>query len=48
MYLYGASSHAKVIINIAEALRIPIEGLYDVNGLIQHLLNYSVYPLLSI
>ena len=31
MYLYGASGHAKVIIDILEANQIKIEGLIDDN-----------------
>ena len=48
MYLYGASGHAKVVIDIAEALNIPIQGLFDDNEAISQLLNYSVYPSSSI
>ena len=48
MYLYGASGHAKVVIHIAEALNIPIQGLFDDNEAISQLLNYSVYPSSSI
>lgn len=30
MYLYGASGHTKVIIDILKSRHIVIEGLYDV------------------
>jgi len=42
MYLYGASGHAKVIIDILELLRIPVDGLYDDNPEIKQLLSYPV------
>ena len=32
MYLYGASGHAKVIIDILKDNNISIEGLYDDNA----------------
>lgn len=44
MYLYGASGHAKVIIEILELIGEPIEGLFDDNTSIAHLLNYPVKP----
>lgn len=42
MYLYGASGHAKVIIDILRASHEPIEALFDDNENIHHLLNYPV------
>jgi len=42
MYLYGASGHAKVIIEILEASNIPVDGLFDDNHTIQDLYGYSV------
>ena len=42
MYLYGASGHAKVIIDILEANNINIEGLYDDNPNIKELSGYKV------
>ncbi len=42
MYLYGASGHAKVIIEILELLEIPVEGLFDDNPAIKELIGYSV------
>lgn len=43
MYLYGASGHAKVIIDILEAQGKTISGLIDDNLAIQALLNYPVF-----
>jgi sugar O-acyltransferase (sialic acid O-acetyltransferase NeuD family) len=42
MYLYGASGHAKVIIEILEKQGIKIQGLFDDNLDIKGLLNYAV------
>lgn len=42
MYLYGASGHAKVIIDILEKQGIKIHGLFDDNRDIKSLLNYAV------
>ncbi len=42
MYLYGASGHAKVIIEILESLEINVDGLFDDNLQIKQLLNYPV------
>ncbi|CAK7078400.1 MAG: Putative acetyltransferase EpsM [Parabacteroides sp.] len=42
MYLYGASGHAKVIIDILEAEGLEIEGLLDDNSTIHELLGYPV------
>lgn len=36
MYLYGASGHAKVIIDILRANHEPIEALFDDNEEIRH------------
>ncbi len=44
MYLYGASGHAKVIIDILCANHERVEGLFDDNASIHHLLEYPVYP----
>lgn len=43
MYLYGASGHAKVILDILEASHIEIEGLVDDNPNINELLGYPVF-----
>lgn len=42
MYLYGASGHAKVIIDILRANNETIEALFDDNDKIHHLLDYPV------
>lgn len=42
MYLYGASGHAKVIIDILRANNEIVEALFDDNEMIHHLLNYPV------
>jgi sugar O-acyltransferase (sialic acid O-acetyltransferase NeuD family) len=42
MYLYGASGHAKVIIDILRANNEPIEALFDDNEGIHCLLDYPV------
>lgn len=42
MYLYGASGHAKVIIDILRANNETIEALFDDNDKIHYLLDYSV------
>lgn len=42
MYLYGASGHAKVIIDILEANHIPVEALFDDNATLTQLLGYPV------
>ena len=41
MYLYGASGHAKVIIDMLENQEIPVEGLFDDNHMIKELLGYK-------
>lgn len=43
MYLYGASGHSKVIIEIAELLSKPIEGLIDDNPTIHQIFDYPVF-----
>ena len=43
MYLYGASGHTKVIIDILLACGISIDGLIDDNPNINSLLTYPVY-----
>ena len=43
MYLYGASGHAKVIIDILLARNLSIKGLVDDNEEINSLLGYPVY-----
>ena len=42
MYLYGASGHAKVIIDILRANHEPIEALFDDNEEIHSLFDYPV------
>jgi len=44
MYLYGASGHAKVIVDILRAINEPIEALFDDNETIHRLLDYPVLP----
>jgi sugar O-acyltransferase (sialic acid O-acetyltransferase NeuD family) len=44
MILYGASGHAKVIIEILENAGIPIVGLFDDNPNIQELSGYGCTP----
>jgi len=43
MYLYGASGHAKVIIDILKSQNIEIKGLIDDNQAIGELLGYPVF-----
>ena len=43
MYLYGASGHTKVIIDILQANAQEIEGLIDDNPAVSHLLGYPVF-----
>lgn len=43
MYLYGASGHAKVIIDILEASGVHIDGLVDDNPEVEWLKGYPVY-----
>ena len=43
MYLYGASGHAKVILDILESCDIRIEGLIDDNPEVTELLGYPVF-----
>lgn len=47
MILYGASGHAKVIIEILELLGLPISSLVDANPNIKTLLGYPVYSSLN-
>lgn len=42
MYLYGASGHAKVIVDILRAINEPIEALFDDNETVHQLLGYPV------
>ncbi|MEI6291197.1 MAG: acetyltransferase, partial [Chloroflexota bacterium] len=42
MYLYGASGHAKVIIEILENLGVSISGIFDDNPDIKELMGYPV------
>lgn len=42
LYLYGAGGHAKVVIEIAEQLGVPIAGLVDADPTIGSLAGYSV------
>lgn len=43
MYLYGASGHAKVIMDILKVNGINIDGLVDDNPALNELLGYPVY-----
>lgn len=43
MYLYGASGHAKVIIDILKSMNIPIKGFFDDNPSIQSMMDYPVF-----
>lgn len=43
MYLYGASGHAKVIIDILKASGQTLEGLIDDNEAVEELMGYPVY-----
>ncbi|MDE6515103.1 MAG: acetyltransferase [Bacteroidales bacterium] len=42
MYLYGASGHAKVIIDILRANNIPIEALFDDDDSVNRIFDYPV------
>ncbi|MBQ7856527.1 MAG: acetyltransferase [Alistipes sp.] len=42
MYLYGASGHAKVIVEILEACGIEVEGLFDDSEAVESLFGYPV------
>ena len=42
MYLYGASGHAKVLIDILKSRGIPVDGLIDDNLGIKELMGYPV------
>jgi sugar O-acyltransferase (sialic acid O-acetyltransferase NeuD family) len=43
MYLYGASGHAKVIIDILMDNNVSVEGLYDDNASVDELIGYRVF-----
>lgn len=43
MFLYGASGHAKVIIDILESCNVPVKGLYDDDTSLERLLDYPVF-----
>jgi sugar O-acyltransferase (sialic acid O-acetyltransferase NeuD family) len=43
MYLYGASGHSKVVIDILKNSGVSIEGLFDDNEHIKSLLDYKVF-----
>ena len=43
MYLYGASGHAKVIIDSLKASGINVSGLFDDNPEVKELLDYKVF-----
>ncbi|PKP46259.1 MAG: acetyltransferase [Bacteroidetes bacterium HGW-Bacteroidetes-11] len=43
MYLYGASGHAKVILEILELSGIKINGLFDDNPLIKDIIGYPCF-----
>lgn len=43
MYLYGASGHAKAIIDILKANSMIIDGLYDDNSEVDGLLEFPVF-----
>lgn len=47
MYLYGASGHAKVIIDILEASGVRVDGLIDDNPKISQLNRYPVWHTFS-
>ena len=47
MYLYGASGHAKVIIEILENSNKTVKGIFDDNENIEQLLDYKVAPFSS-
>jgi sugar O-acyltransferase (sialic acid O-acetyltransferase NeuD family) len=47
IYLYGASGHAKVVIEILEQSQQKIAGLIDINPTISNLLDYPVYSSLE-
>jgi sugar O-acyltransferase (sialic acid O-acetyltransferase NeuD family) len=44
MYLYGASGHAKGVIDILRANKIEVEGLFDDNETLVELMGYPVRP----
>jgi acetyltransferase EpsM len=44
MYLYGASGHSKVVIDILNSINKPIDGIFDDNNQITTLLGIPVKP----
>ena len=40
MYLYGASGHSKVIIDIANSMGLPVDGVFDDNKSVACLNDY--------
>ena len=42
MYLYGASGHAKVIIDIIRSMNLPIDGIFDDNDAVKILCGIEV------
>lgn len=42
MYLYGASGHAKVVIDILKASGLSVDGLFDDNPAVKELLGFPV------
>lgn len=42
MFLYGASQHAKVVIEVLELLNVEIEGLFDDDRSIREIFSYKV------
>lgn len=44
MYLYGASGHGKVIMDILKSQNKLVEGLFDDNPDLKELLGYPVFP----
>lgn len=43
MYLYGASGHAKVVMDILDAIGVRVEGLVDDNPEVKELMGVPVY-----
>lgn len=44
MYLYGASGHGKVIVDILKSQNKSVEGFFDDNPSLKELLGYPVFP----
>ena len=42
MYLYGASGHAKVIIDVVKSMGLPIDGIFDDNENVTSLLGFNI------